>query len=71
MMTRKHYRAMAEALNDTLRRGKGAKPTSEFSKGVAWTVKSLTDELAHICKQDNIHFDRERFIDAVYEGNDR
>lgn len=68
-MTRKHYREIAEALNITLCRA-GVEypyPKDEYTKGVAWAVKTMADELATMCKQDNPRFDREKFVDAVYE----
>lgn len=62
-MTRKHYRRIADIL------------TVEFanasSRAERLTVRNITYLLADIMKQDNPRFDRDRFYNAVFNGQDR
>lgn len=53
-MNRKHFNAIAEAINETLWED-NADPV---------TMMRLAGRLAVICKQDNPRFDKDRFISA-------
>ena len=63
-MGRKHYREVAEVLRWNLR---SAPSTPVRQKERRATVEGIAHDLAYVFKQDNIHFDRRRFMDAVFE----
>lgn len=55
-MTRKHFVALAQLVNDR----KGLIPTA--------ALESLARDLADFCQQQNSNFDRQRFLDACGVG---
>jgi len=59
-MTKKHFRALAEALHRT---------RPENKRGKAWGTWLYTvQEVGYVCKRDNYNFDWNRFMDACENG---
>lgn len=59
IVTRKHFKALADMVSD-------ARRTSTFDQG---TVRAMADGIATVCKGANPGFKRERFMRACgYEG---
>jgi len=59
MMTRKHYKAIAEILN------RGFRPINRKSKHLGQINLDITTDLAIFFKLDNPNFKKEKFLNAV------
>ena len=60
-MTKKHFRALAQALND-------AKPLELNSVGYVAGWRQCIDAIANVCQETNPRSDREKFLTACEKG---
>jgi hypothetical protein len=58
-MSRKHYRETAGILRHAYQR--------VTTLGQETVINEIADGLAGMFKRDNLNFDRQRFIDAIFE----
>ena len=56
-MTRKHFRALADAIRTVA--------DSTDNADVQYAIAQITSNVASVCKADNSNFDREKFYKAA------